>query len=163
MTIQRFLLFATLLVVASFGCGESRQSSTLAQTDKYATAIRKVLDEDKSAAERCTEAAKLDQLAAMREYAQTIRRIDLLSCPADFQEAFLKHKYAWQEVVPFLEKNDGFASALIDLFEVGAAIYRDQSLTTEGDREFNGIRKSINATFYEIERTALRYGVQIEH
>lgn len=158
-----FFLLAAVPLAMFIGCGGNQSANNKTQADQHAAAIREVLAQDKKAGEKCTEEVNGDRLAAVRTYCLTLRRIDLRRCPPDFQEAFLKHRYAWEEVIPFLEKYDGFTGDLISLFEIGSAIISNQSLTTDKDREFERIRKTISATYFEVERTALRYGVQVDH
>jgi hypothetical protein len=49
---------------------------------------------------------------------------------------------------------------VLALFEFGSAVVKDLSTTTEGDREFERIRKEIDSSYFQVEKTALRYGVQ---
>jgi hypothetical protein len=155
------LLFTVVSVFTVSSCNTPSTPST--QLDRHATVIKAVFDLDRAAGERFKTDVKADRVAAARAYTQTLRGIDLRSCPADFQEAFLKHRYAWGELVPYLEKYSGFTGDLIVLFELGSAIVTRTSLTTEGDREFDRIRRGITQTYYEVEKVALRYGVQADH
>lgn len=156
------LLFIAAPLAVSLGCGGSPAPSCTTHPDRYAVAIQEVFGQDKAAGEKCKADVKVERLAAVRAYSLALRRIDLRRCPPDFQEAFLKHRYAWEEVVPFLEKYEGFTGDLISLFELGSAIIDKYSLTTDKDREFDRIRKTITATYFEVEKIALRYGVQPE-
>lgn len=122
-----------------------------------------MLDLDRAAGEKFKTDFKADRLAAAQAYSQSLRKIDLRSCPPDFQEAFLKYRYAREELVPFLEKYSGFTGDLIVLFELGSAIVTRKSLTTEWDQEFDRNRRGITQTYYEVGKVAPRYGVQAEH
>jgi hypothetical protein len=82
-----------------------------------------------------------------------MRQIDLRDCPDDFRDAYLKHVYAWSELVPLLQKYDGFRGGLRAFLEGLTGQFK-------GDVESDRIRKGIKDTFYEVERAALKYGVQ---
>jgi hypothetical protein len=150
----------SLVILSSVGCKDSKTASQTKQEDHFPAAIREVLAKDQAASTRFRREEKDDRLDAVRRYCQALRRIDLRQCPNDFQEAFLKHIYAWEELVPLLEKFDGLTGDLMSLFEVGSSVVTKQSLTTEGDREFARVRQAISATYFEVEKAALRYGVQ---
>ncbi|MBA4192779.1 MAG: hypothetical protein C0467_32850 [Planctomycetaceae bacterium] len=160
--LRNFFLIGLAFAVSS-GCKRDEPATTHTQTPDYATPIRAALNQDRSAGEKFREAAKTDKLAAVRDYLQALRQIDLRACPVDFQEAFLKHRYAWEELLPFMEKYDGYTGDLVAFFELGSAIINNQSTTTEGDREVARIRKAISASYFEVEKIALRYGVQAQH
>lgn len=156
-----FVLFVLLL--SSSGCSAPKPSAPVNQNDAYTAAIHKVFEKDHKAGNIFKSEVKSDRLAAARNYTLALRRIDLRSCPTDFQEAFLKHRYAWDELALLLEKYDGFTGDLLALFELGSAIANERSLTTEGDKEYDRVRRAIAASYFEVEKIALRYGVQAGH
>lgn len=144
-------------------CGCNKEVPVQSQKARYAAAIREVFAQDNAASKKCKQAVKTNRLEALRAYVQALRQIDLRSCPADFQEAFLKHRYAWDEIIPYLEKYSGFAGDVLGLFEFGVAVIMDRSLTTEGDKEFVRIRKAIASAYFDVEKVGLKYEVQVEY
>ncbi len=155
-------LFVIAVVAILAGCSRSTPTPST-QPDRHAEAIKQAFDQDRIAGNKFKQDVKVDRLAAARAYVQALRGVDLRSCPHDFQEAFLKHRYAWDELVPHLEKYAGFSGDLLALLEFGSAVIAKRSLTTDGELEFERIRKGITSTYFEVEKTALRYGVQSQH
>ena len=156
------VLAVVLLVMSSgCGCGSGQPTPGQTQADRNTVAIREVFRQRAIAAEKYTAGMKNDRLAATQNYVHALRQIDLRPCPSDFQDVFLKHRYAWDEIPPFLEKYpESIVGDGLKLFEFSLAVVKHGSLTTEGEKEFERIRKSISSTNFEVEKTALRYGVQ---
>jgi hypothetical protein len=148
---------------AALGCSRAAPTAPPAQPDRHAEAIERALEQDRLAGDEFKRAVKANRLAATRDYLQAVAKIDLRPCPPDFQEAFLKHRYAWEELPSHLEKYAGLSGDLLSMMEFGEAVITKGSITTEGEREFERIRKGIRESYFHVERTALRYGVQARH
>ena len=131
-------------------------SDSQPQKEQHAASIREVLRLDKQYAGQADQDARRDRVLATRTLVRNMQNIDLLKCPTEFQDAYLKHCYAWADLVPLVEKYDGFSGSLMAFVEGLSGQYK-------GDIELARIRKNIADTVYEVERISLRYGVQAKH
>lgn len=154
--------YCLLVLACAAGAGCRGAVSATPAGDRYAAAITAVLAEDKAASDRCRAADDGEKPGAVRDYVKAVHEIDLRGCPPEFQEAFLRHAYAWDEVIPFLDKYDGLIGAAVTLFEYGSAVSAG-TLTTEKDRALERIRRGIALTYLDVERVALRHGVRAGH
>jgi uncharacterized protein YceK len=149
---------AFVALAALSGCGSATSDSTSsvqAKRQRYADAITAVLARDKQLSDwAVTEIEKgANAPAVLQLCVDEMRKIDLTGCPAEFQQAYLKHVYAWSEVPPLMRKYEGVRGFFTALLEGAAGTY-------DGDAEAKRIQKGIRDTLLEVETIALRYGVQ---
>jgi hypothetical protein len=84
---------------------------------------------------------------ALADYVAAMRMIDLRDCPADFQEAFLSNRQAWNEFAKMADKYDGVSGLLRAWFnDVG--------------KEERDIRRGISETWKQVELTAMKHGAK---
>ncbi len=106
------------------------------------------------------EESKKDDFAAGQNYSANLESIDLRSCPADFQQAFLRYKLAIIEFGDYVAKRQGVGGKIRVIAEGAGAALKGESprtLTAEPDRLQGNIRKAQ----FELESIAIRYGVQM--
>jgi hypothetical protein len=144
-----FVLLAVIgLVVATPGCLRSSRppAGEEAVQPDYAAAIEAVLRQEHDAHSLIHEESELEDL---ENYIEAMGRIDLRQCPEDFQQAFLNHKYAWNDVSSFLSRyQDSFGALTLFLDSIsGVALQRAEELN-----------KTIEDTWRECEVVALRHG-----
>jgi hypothetical protein len=82
---------------------------------RYAAAIEAVLERDREIAKK--RSSNPNTKDAVFEYLNAMDRIDLRSCPPEFQQAYLRHKDAWSEMYLFHEKYDGTAGGATAFLE----------------------------------------------
>lgn len=152
----RTILFGIFVAVSAIsGCDAKSLTTGLSEKDRFAMAIKKVLELDnrignagdnaiaKGGGLRSTSQAMVDEM----------RKIDLTKCPPDFQRAYMKHIYAWEQLPPYLSKYEGFSGGLYALFEGLSGIH-------DGNAEGGRLYGAIKETYHEVETIALAYGVQ---
>jgi hypothetical protein len=158
-----WILYLGAVCLLSIGCsksvptGKSTPDSDRAATDKerHATAISVVLAKDKQLGERAKDEIKKGSNAStvIQLCVDEMRKINLIQCPPEFQEAYLKHVYAWAELPSLVQRYEGISGTLLAFLEGAVGKY-------EGDAEAKRIQKGIRETFLAVETIALRYGVQ---
>jgi hypothetical protein len=133
------------------GCGNS--SSVPARPDP-AVAIRQVVQQDKTAHDEIAATIGVwDKIwgnpKKIALYAQRLKQIDLNPCPQDFQDAFLKHAYAWGNLALLAENTTGLKGAMRGLggIDVTPEVHRAQ--------------REVSDTWFEVDRIARRYQVNV--
>ena len=139
-----------VLAITGSGCNDGAK--------QQATAIKQVLAKDKQISDWMEAEVKKGTHAptVVRMAVGRMRKIDLTRCPSGFQQAYLKHVYAWSEMPPLLEKYDGVGGFFTSFLEGLTDRY-------DGDKEAKRIQKSIRETFLDVETVSLKYGVQQGH
>jgi hypothetical protein len=129
---------------------------------RTANAIRETLSAD------VTLARKISRNRALRDcdsrtiqaYARGLRRIDMSRCPREFELAYLDHIDAWES---FAESRDssslpGFLAETVMTNSI--PLLSLLSILKE-KQDTDRIEDEITATWNEIERLALSYGVRV--
>lgn len=104
--------------------------------------------------------SKKDDAAAGQNYSANLESIDIRSCPADFQQAFVRYKLAYIELNDYIAKRQGVGGKIRAFVEGAGAAWTGESprtLTAEPDRLQGNVRKAQS----ELESIAIRYGVQM--
>ena len=160
------IICVTLLIGVSVWCvtDHERGTSTETKTKVNVAAIESVLEAD-------------SRLASVKpksfsDYVEKMDRIDLSSCPTDFQQAYLAHIGAWDEVVMAENArrryNDRYNSASFYLECFLRGMRFDMSPGTECDRENKRIvamldkaEQDIQSTFLPVQQLAVGYGAKL--
>lgn len=133
--------------VTDHGNNLSEQSEGAVQPD-YAAAIDAVLRQERDVNSLMDEECEHEDF---KIHVEAMGAIDLRSCPEDFRQAFLNHKYAWADVSSLLSRyqGQGLYGALTFVLEgaTGIAMHRMEELD-----------KRIEDTWRECESVAARHG-----
>ena len=108
-----------------------------------------------SEAEQKVDREKKSSKESMKALVNLFRTIDLQSCPADFQAAFLDYIHAYDATIPYYSKYEGFTGALVGAVEL---------LTTMHDKsseEGSKLIKEILDKRAVVENIANKYGAKI--
>jgi hypothetical protein len=132
--------------VLTTGCGDSKA--------KHAAAINKVVQQDKAAHDQIAASIGVwDKIwgnpKKIALYAGILRNIDLSECPQDFQQAFLKHAYAWSNLATVAESTSGLTGFFRGLGGTDVA------------PEIQRAQREISDTWLEVDRIARTYGVNV--
>lgn len=143
------LLGLVCLVVALSGCFNSSQppageEEEAVQPD-YAAAIEAVLRQEHEVHSPIDEDSELEDL---KSYIDAMGSIDLRSCPEDFQQAFLNHKYVWSDVWSFLSRYEA---------PYGTFTFVLEAVTGAGIQRAEELNQKIEDTWRECEVVALRH------
>ncbi len=91
----------------------------------------------------------------LQAYAQGLRKIDMSRCPREFEIAYLEHIQAWESLARSRESVD--AGPILSLLQGNLlGLLSELSDDTEGP-----MKDEIVATWNEVERIALSYGVKV--
>ncbi|MCE9555424.1 MAG: hypothetical protein K8T91_18900 [Planctomycetes bacterium] len=135
-----------LLMLACLGCGKSKPN--------YAGAIEEVLKQDRINAATFNRDRKTNgDTIAVKRYAAAMESVDLRSCPESFQQAFLRHKFAWQKQAQLLEKYDnvlGTIEAVLGLGTSDGVVAQQQEIS-----------KEIEKSWQECQKIAVHYGARL--
>lgn len=116
-------------------------------------AIEHIIKEDARLASIRDAQANDSPAEAIRNYARDMKRIDLRKAPPEIQEAFLRHANAWARAASYVDKYSGWGGGFIAFLE-GLS-----GSTAMEDTEAR-VGKEIEDTWLEVEKIALKYGVQ---
>jgi len=106
--------------------------------------IRHIIALDDSLGRIRNHACESISLAAtIRNYAAGINKHDFRGCPPDFTKAFGRHRQAWLDMVPFVEKHSGLRGEMHVLFE---QLEKGPDAAT-----FNPLLRNIWDTWAEVE------------
>lgn len=138
----------------TIGCGGSTEQNSLQDRAKQAAAITSIVKQDRAAHEQIVASIGVwdkiwgnpDKIA---QYSTTLRNFDLSGCPQDFQDAFLKHAYAWGTFANVAESVAGI-KGIVRGFN-GA----------DAEPEIQRAQKEITDTWLEVDQIARRYGVNV--
>ena len=90
---------------------------------------------------------------AVRAYARSLGAIDFSGCPAEFTEAFERHREAWLTSVELFEQYGELRGELHVLFD------QIRESSPEARRRLENHEKAIWGTWAEVEAAAARHGV----
>jgi hypothetical protein len=144
-------ILGILAVCLVAGCGKS--SSGPARPDP-AAAIRQVVQQDKAAHDEIAATIGVwDRIwgnpKKIALYAQRLKQIDLSPCPQEFQDAFLKHAYAWGKLAVVADSASGLKGIMRGMggVDVTPEVHRAQ--------------REVSDTWMEVDRIARRYQVNV--
>ena len=154
---------AGVLAVAFLAAAVGRSSAPTPE-QRYAAAVRRVMEAERRV-NREQEEHVVRALAAGADASETVNganreiwsalsETDLRACPPDFQDVFLRHRDAVGDYLELSLQYDGFTGTLAGVAEM-VATGRDP-----GER-FRAADARIDELHLEMERVALRYGVQV--
>lgn len=114
------------------------------------------LEQDERVARELAAGTDIDDVGrrANRAIEAALTAVDLTACPPDFQEAFLRHRDAMRDYCTLSDQYGGWAGRLGGVAELWT------TGKNPSDR-FKAATDLINERRLQLERIALRYGVQL--
>ena len=129
---------------------------------KVARAVKAIV-----AAEIATEDASTDPFKIkepLRKYCTALRSVPLEGCPHDFKVAHIEYIRAWEDILSWAEKNDGWAGrarAVWQGFQKGFCF--DFNMDTMPMLvEIQKLEDTRKETYRRLEDVALKYGVTFQ-
>ncbi len=125
MNCQKKLRFTTLFLLCCIfllscdNADSKQQNPTAAQTTiSPQKAIEKVIAQDETLGGIRNHACETIPLAiTIQQYADGLGEIDFSNCPEEFTKAFARHRDAWVQMIPFVEKYPDLRGEMHDLFD----------------------------------------------
>ena len=115
-----FVVIAGIFIISACKDSNSRQlpSSPAQANTSTQDCMKRVIALDDSLGKLRNHACEKISLAeTIRNYADGLQKIDFSNCPADFTAAFEKHRQAWLQLIPAVEKYPDLRGEMHDLFD----------------------------------------------
>lgn len=108
-----------IFMLACNNTGMAQQPASPPQTNiSPKDCIQKIIAADDSLGKVRNHACETISLAeTIRNYADALQRLDFSTCPAAFTAAFKKHRQAWLDMIPLMEKYPDLRGEMHVLFE----------------------------------------------
>lgn len=138
-----------------FECHRAKQTDDSGTRISAADAVLRVYRIDRIIAKQRDHLPEKATLAiAVHNYVLGLDSIDYSDCSADFSAAFMKHRDAWNDSIPFFESHDDLHGEMHELFD------QIKELDNDASRELEHHFKSIMDTWKEVETAAHEAGVK---
>lgn len=116
-TSMRNTMFPQLVVVVALASAILSGCQSSLHTPEQRAAIQAVIANDNELGAIRNAASETGPLAdAVRDYVAGMDGIDFSKCPAEFTEAFQRHRDVWEQSLPFFEQHLELRGEMHDLF-----------------------------------------------